>query len=359
MPNLLQQSQFLIYRTEDGRLKIDVRFEGETVWLTQKGMAELFQKDVRTISEHIKAIFNEGELQPESVVRKFRITANDGKNYETQHYNLDVIISVGYRVHSLRGTQFRIWATRQLREFIIKGFVLDDERLKNPDQPFDYFEELLRRIQDIRTSERRFYQKITDIYATSVDYDPTTEVSLSFFKTVQNKMHWAVTGQTAAEIIHSRANSGKTHMGLTSWRGAKVRKQDVGIAKNYLNEEELLALNSLVEQYLLFAERQARRRAPMHMVDWIAKLDDFLSLNEENILTHAGKISHELALARAEQEYEKFHEQRQRGNHSLESDFDKSVKALQGLGGLCPSRSGAGMRGTVPRLKQGGKKGKR
>ena len=328
MPNLTQQSQFLIYKTEDGLFKIDVRFEGETVWLTQKGMAELFQKDIRTISEHIKVIFDEGELQPESVIRKFRITATDGKNYETQHYNLDVIISVGYRVHSLRGTQFRIWATRQLREFIVKGFVLDDERLKNPDLPFDYFEELLRRIQDIRTSERRFYQKITDIYATSVDYDPTTEMSLTFFKTVQNKMHWAVTGQTAAEILHSRADSAKPNMGLTSWRGAKVRKQDVGIAKNYLNEKELLALNSLVEQYLLFAERQAGRRVPMHMAAWIARLDDFLRLNEENILNHAGSISHELALSRAEQEYEKFHEQRQRESRSLESDFDKRIKAL-------------------------------
>jgi len=327
--NLSQQnSQFLLYRTEDGQLKIDVRFEGETVWLTQKGMAELFQKDVRTISEHIRTVFDEEELQPESVIRNFRITATDGKNYETQHYNLDVIISVGYRVRSLRGTQFRIWATRQLREFIVKGFVLDDERLKNPDQPFDYFEELLRRIQDIRTSERRFYQKIIDIYATSMDYDPTTETSLIFFKTVQNKMHWAVTGQTAAEIIHSRADSGKPHMGLTTWRGTKVRKQDVGIAKNYLTEKELLALNSLVEQYLLFAERQAKRRTPMHMADWIAKLDDFLSLNEENILPHAGKISHELALARAEQEYEKFYEQYQRESRNLENDFEKSIKVL-------------------------------
>ena len=328
MSNLPLQSQFLIYQTEDGRFKIDVRFEGETVWLTQKGMAELFQKDVRTISEHIKAIFDEGELLPESVIRKFRITATDGKNYETQHYNLDVIISVGYRVRSLRGTQFRIWATQQLREFIVKGFVLDDERLKNPDQPFDYFEELLRRIQDIRTSERRFYQKITDIYATSVDYDPTTEESIIFFKTVQNELHWAVTGMTAAELIHSRADSSKPYMGLTTWRGAKVRKQDVGIAKNYLSEEELLALNSLVEQYLLFAERQARSRTAMHMSDWIARLDAFLTLNEGNILTHAGKVSHELALAHAEQEYDKFHQQRQLEAGKKESDFDKAVKAL-------------------------------
>jgi hypothetical protein len=239
-----------------------------------------------------------------------------------------MIISVGYRVKSHVATRFRIWATGQRREFIVKGFLLDDERLKNPGQPFDYLEELLRRIQDIRTSEQRFYQKITDIYATSLDYDPTTEESLAFFKTVQNKMHWAATGQTAAELIHSRADSAKPNMGLTSWRGAKVRKPDVGIAKNYLNEAELLALGGLVEQYLLFAERQAQRRTPMRMADWIAKLDDFLKLNEENILIHAGKISHELALARAEQEYDKFHERRQRESRRLGSDFDKSFKVL-------------------------------
>ncbi len=331
MPNLPQHSQFLIYQAEDGRVKIDVRFEEESVWLTQQMMADLFQTSKQNISHHIKSIFDERELSQEATVKKYLTVQQEGARQvqrQLEYYNLDMIISVGYRVKSHVATRFRIWATQQLREFIQKGFVLDDERLKNPDQPFDYYEELIRRIQDIRTSERRFYQKITDIYATSVDYDPTTEMSLVFFKTVQNKMHWAVTGQTAAEIIHSRADSGKPHMGLTSWRGAKVRKQDVGIAKNYLSEEELLALNSLVEQYLLFAERQARRRSPMHMTDWIAKLDDFLSLNEENILTHAGKISHELALTHAEQEYEKFHEQRQRDSRTLESDFDNSVKAL-------------------------------
>jgi len=332
MPNLPQQSQFLIYQSEDGRVKIDVRFEDESVWLTQQMMAELFQSSKQNISHHIKSIFQEGELAPAATVKKYLTVQREGERQvqrQLEFYNLDMIISVGYRVKSHVATRFRIWATQQLREFIVKGFILDDERLKNPDQPFDYFEELLRRIQDIRTSERRFYQKITDIYATSVDYDPTTEMSLVFFKTVQNKMHWAVTGQTAAEIIHSRANnSEKLNMGLTSWRGVKVRKQDVGIAKNYLSEDELLALNSLVEQYLLFAERQARRRTPMHMGDWIAKLDDFLSLNEENILTHAGKISHELALARAEDEYEKFHGQNQRDSRSLENDFDKHIKAL-------------------------------
>ncbi|MSS27937.1 virulence RhuM family protein [Desulfovibrio sp. PG-178-WT-4] len=330
VPHLSQQSQFLIYQTEDGRVKIDVRFEDESVWLTQQMMADLFQTSRPNITIHINNIYEEGELQPEATRKEYLQVRQEGERSvqrKLEYYNLDMIISVGYRVKSHIATRFRIWATQQLREFIVKGFVLDDERLKNPDQPFDYFEELLRRIQDIRTSERRFYQKITDIYATSIDYDPTTEESITFFKTVQNKLHWAVTGMTAAELIHSRADSAKPYMGLTTWRGAKVRKQDVGIAKNYLNEKELLALNNLVEQYLLFAERQARLRKPMHMTDWIAKLDAFLTLNEGNILTHAGSISHELALAHAEQEYDKFH------HHQLEagkkeSDFDKAVKAL-------------------------------
>ncbi len=228
--------QFLVYQTEDGKLKLDVRFEGETVWLTQQHMAELFQTTKQNVSLHIQNTFSEGELLEDSVVKKSLTTAADGKNYATKFYNLDVIISVGYRVKSLRGTQFRIWATQRLREYIVKGFVLDDERLKNPDQPFDYFEELMRRIQDIRTSERRFYQKIADIYATSIDYDPTQDVSLLFFKTVQNKVHWAITGQTAAEIVHGRVDASKPNLGLTSWRGAVVRKTDVIIAKNYLTE---------------------------------------------------------------------------------------------------------------------------
>lgn len=331
MLNLPQQSHFLIYQTEDGLVKIDVRFEDESVWLTQQRMAELFQTSQQNISLHITNIYEEGELQPEATHKEYLSVRQEGSRQVQRrltHYNLDMIISVGYRVKSHVATRFRIWATQQLREFIVKGFVLDDERLKNPDQPFDYFEELLRRIQDIRTSERRFYQKITDIYTTSIDYDPTTEESITFFKTVQNKLHWAITGMAAAELIHSRANSGKPYMGLTSWRGAKVRKQDVGIAKNYLNEKELLALNNLVEQYLLFAERQARLRRPMHMTDWIAKLDAFLTLNEGNILTHAGSISHELAVAHAEQEYDKFHRQRQLEAGKKESDFDKAVKVL-------------------------------
>jgi hypothetical protein len=245
-----------------------------------------------------------------------------------EHYNLDAIISVGYRVKSAVATRFRIWATQKLREFIVKGFVLDDERLKNPDQPFDYFEELLRRIQDIRTSERRFYQKITDIYATSIDYDPTQPESIAFFQTVQNKLHWAITGQTAAEIIHTRADAAKPHMGLTNWRGAKVRKEDVTIAKNYLSEPELAALNNLVEQYLLFAEGQAMRRIPMHMREWIAKLNAFLTVNERAILEHAGKISHELARELAEAEYQKFHRKQIQQADQAGGDFDKAIKQL-------------------------------
>ncbi|HEY3760936.1 MAG TPA: RhuM family protein [Verrucomicrobiae bacterium] len=249
-----EHGQLLVFAAEDGRLKLDVRLEGETVWLTQQHMADLFQTTKQNVGQHLKNIFEERELPEGSVVKNFFTTAGDGKQYRTNHYNLDAIISVGYRVKSAVATRFRIWATQKLREFIVKGFVLDDERLKNPDQPFDYFDELLRRIQDIRASERRFYQKITDIYATSIDYDPTQPKSIEFFQTVQNKMHWAVTGQTAAEIIHSRADSAKPNMGLTSWRGAKVRKEDVAIAKNYLNGPELTALNNLVEQYLVFAE---------------------------------------------------------------------------------------------------------
>ncbi len=323
-----RKSQFLVYQAENGAIKIDVRFEDETVWLTQQLMAELFQTTKQNIGQHLKHIFDEGELAPESAVKKFFTTAADGKSYSTHFYNLDAIISVGYRVKSRVATLFRIWATQRLREYIVKGFMLDDERLKNPDRPFDYFEELLRRIQDIRTSERRFYQKITDIYATSIDYDPTAEASIAFFKTVQNKLHWAITGQTAAEIIHTRADHAKPNMGLTNWRGAKVRKEDVAIAKNYLAETELAALNNLVEQYLLFAEGQALRRMPMHMPDWIAKLDGFLTLNERGILTHAGQISHDLAVQHAEGEYQSFHPQQLADEARRPDDFEKSLKAL-------------------------------
>ena len=320
--------QFLVYQTEDGKLKLDVRFEGETVWLTQQHMAELFQTTKQNISLHIQNAFSEGELREDSVVKESLTTAADGKKYATKFYNLDVIISVGYRVKSLRGTQFRIWATQQLREYIVKGFVLDDERLKNPDQPFDYFEELLQRIQDIRTSERRFYQKITDIYATSIDYDPTQEVSLNFFKTVHNKVHWAITGQTAAEIVHGRVDASKPNLGLTNWRGPVIRKPDVVIAKNYLTEPELAALNNLVEQYLIFAQGQAMRRVAMHMADWIKKLDAFLTLNERDILTHAGRISHEMAQAKAELEYDKFKVITADEPRPVDAAFEQAVKQL-------------------------------
>ena len=309
-------------------MKIDVRLEGETVWLTQGHMAELFQSSKQNVGQHLKNIFEEGELVESSVVKNFFNTAADGKNYRVNFYNLDAIISVGYRVKSAVATRFRIWATQQLRELIVKGFVLDDERLKNPDRPFDYFDELLRRIQDIRTAERRFYQKITDIYATSIDYDPTQPESITFFQTVQNKIHWAITGQTAAEIIHSRVDASKANMGLTNWRGTKVRKEDVSIAKNYLSEPELAALNNLIEQYLVFAEGQAMRRVPMHMADWLTKLHGFLTINDRDILTHAGKISHQMAKELAEAEYDKFNQDRIRQSDATGGDFEKAIQQL-------------------------------
>lgn len=261
------KSQIIIYQTENGDTKLDVRFQDETVWLTQKLMSELFQTSIPNINMHLKNIFEEGELEENRTIKDFLIVQKEGNREVKRNqvfYNLDAIISVGYRIKSNVATKFRQWATGQLREYIVKGFVLDDERLKNPDLPFDYFEELEKRIQDIRTSEKRFYRKITDIYATSVDYDPTLEISISFFKTVQNKLHWAITGKTAAEVISQRANSTKENMGLTAWRGENIRKTDVSIAKNYLKEDELSALNNLVEQYLIFAQGQAQRRVPMY-----------------------------------------------------------------------------------------------
>lgn len=324
-------SQIVIYQTEDGKTKLDVRLENETVWLTQKLMAKLFQTSSQNITIHLKNIFEEGELEEISTCKDFLQVQKEGNRdvERTQKfYNLDAIISVGYRVKSNVATKFRIWATQRLREFIVKGFVLDDERLKNPDVPFDYFEELLRRIQDIRTSEKRFYHKITDIYSTSVDYDPTLETSINFFKTVQNKMHWAITGKTAAEIIAQRANSELPNMGLTNFRSNKVRKHDVGIAKNYLNEQELSALNNLVEQYLVFAEGQAIRRVPMYMKDWIEKLHGFLTLNDREILNHAGKISHELALQIAEKQYSQYEHKRIAENDAIDGDFESAIKKL-------------------------------
>jgi hypothetical protein len=320
-------SEFIFYQTEDKQTRLIVRTEGETVWLSQKQMAELFQKDVRTISEHIQNIFEEKELLQESVIRNFRKTADDGKSYDVQHYNLDVIISVGYRVKSHRGTQFRIWATQRLREYIVKGFTMDDERLKEGKSP--YFDELLARIRDIRASEKNFYRKILDIYATSVDYDGKAEVSFDFFAAVQNKMHWAVHGHTAAELIAERANAEKPNMGLTAWKGSRIHKTDVTVAKNYLNKDEMEVMNLIVSQYLDFAELQARSGKLMYMRDWIKKLDDFLTLNDRNILKGMGKVSHQLAETLAGKQYEKFKtkllaEEAQKPNE----DFDEAVKQL-------------------------------
>lgn len=272
MKSDLPSAEVLLYTTEDGASRLEVRVEGETVWLTQKQMAELFQKDVRTVNEHLKNIFEEGELAQDSVIRKFRITAADGKSYDTAHYNLDAVISIGYRVKSHRGTQFRIWATQRLREYLIKGFTLDDERLRLAGGD-NYFEELLARIRDICSSEKIFWRKVLDIYATSIDYDPSVEASQQFFATVQNKMHWAAHGHTAAEIIHARADGVQPHMGMTNWLGEKPRKDEAVIAKNYLAADELEALNRIVTAYLEFAEVQALNRKTMYMRDWIAKLD--------------------------------------------------------------------------------------
>jgi hypothetical protein len=329
--NRLAKTEFLLYRTEDGKVRIETRMENETVWLTQAQMCELFDKNKRTISEHIRNIFSEGELQEEQVVRKFRTTAADGKNYLVAYYNLDVIISVGYRVKSHRGTQFRMWATQRLREYIIKGFTMDDERLKQAGDGY-YFDELLSRIRDIRSSEKVFWRKVLDIYATSIDYDPNTDTSRAFFATIQNKMHWAVHGQTAAEVIYGRADSNKPNMGLTNWLGDGVRKSETAVAKNYLTEEELDVLNRIVTAYLEFAELQAINRKPMYMCDWIAKLEDFLKLSGRDILTHAGKISHEKALEKAHQEYEKYRQEKLAAPTAVEKHFidaEKKIKKLE------------------------------
>jgi hypothetical protein len=325
------KSQIIIYKNASGETKLDVRFEGNTVWLSQAQMADLFEKDRKTITEHIRNIFKEKELQESSVCRKFQHTATDQKQYSVIFYSLDVIIAVGYRVKSTRGTQFRIWATNQLREFIVKGFLIDDDRLKNPDIPFDYFEELERRIADIRTSEKRFYRKITDIYATSIDYDPTTKESIVFYKTVQNKVHYAITGHTAAEIVASRIDNKKSNFGLTNFRGHTPKKEELEIAKNYLNIEELTQLNALVEQYLIFASEQSRRRIPMHMKDWIDKLHGFLTLNNREILKGSGSISHDDMKLLVEKEYNKNYESQKlidSNDYRISPDFDETINKI-------------------------------
>ena len=317
----------LLYQTEDGQTRVEVHLDGETVWLTQKQMAELFQKDIRTINEHIGNIFEEGELKPDSVIRKFRITASDNKTYDVLHYNLDVIISVGYRVKSHRGVQFRIWATQRLKEYIIKGFTMDDERLKRGGAG-NYFDELLARIRDIRSSEKVFYRKILETYATSIDYDPRTEESHNFFATVQNKMHWAAHGQTAAELIYERADASKPNMGLTNWKSGRIRREDISVAKNYLNQNELETLNRIVSLYLDFAELQAHNRKVMYMKDWIKKLDDFLRISDQEILNHAGKISHEMAVAKAGKQFEQYQQKQIEEISLVERDFEKVISEI-------------------------------
>ncbi|HKI89404.1 MAG TPA: virulence RhuM family protein [Draconibacterium sp.] len=325
-------SNWLMYNTPDGGVRVEILAKDETLWLTQQKMATLFGVERSVITKHLKNIFSEGELAKNSVCAKIAHTASDGKKYNTQFYNLDAIISVGYRVNSKQATRFRIWATSVLKEYLIKGFVMDDERLKNPDQFFgkDYFEEQLERIRDIRSSERRFYQKITDIYMQcSADYSVDDQITKDFFATVQNKLHWAITGQTAAELIAGRANSTKPNMGLTNWKNSpagKIRKSDVTVAKNYLIKNELEGLNRIVTMYLDYAENQARKGVVMYMDDWVKKLNAFLEFNEEAILKHKGKISHNVAKKLAEVEFEKFKIEQDK---KFESDFDKRLKNLK------------------------------
>jgi len=326
MNNDNQSSKIIIYQTEDGQTKIDVQFQDETVWLTQKLMAELFEVSVSTINEHLKNIFFTQELEEKAVIRNFRITASDGKGYDTKHYNLDAVIALGYRVNSKRATQFRIWTTQKLKEYIVKGFVLDDERLKQGGQKARYFEELLQRVRDIRSSERNFYQKVTDIYATSIDYRRDDRLTKDFFATVQNKMHFAAHGHTAAEIINERADNKKPLMGLTNFKGKYLTAQDAKIAKNYLTEKELKQLNLIVSLFLDFAELQATNERPMKMIEWARKLDDFLKLSEKKLLANAGKISAEKASKKAEAEFEKYRKDRDKKHIS---DFDREVRKIE------------------------------
>jgi hypothetical protein len=321
-------SEIIMYQTEDGLTKIETTFDGDTVWLSIDQMADLFQRDRSVIGKHIRNIFKEGELDKESVWAKFAYTASDGKEYQVDHYNLDVIISVGYRVKSLRGTQFRIWANKILKEYLKKGFAMNDDLLKNAGGG-NYFQELLERIRDIRSSEKVFYRQILDIYATSIDYDPRAPESIKFFKIVQNKMHFAAHGHTAAEIVYLRADTDKDFMGMTSFDGKSLRKVDASIAKNYLNEDEIKILNRLVTAYLEFAELQAIRQRPMYMKDWIGKLDNFIRMSGSELLDNAGKISHEKAKIKAELEYERYKERSKDQLTKVERDFIKHIKNTQ------------------------------
>ena len=329
----MDKGQFLLYQTPDGDSQIEVKLQNDTVWLSLDQMAELFQRNKSTISRHIKNVLEDGELDADSVVANFATTATDGKNYSVAYYNLDMIISVGYRVHSYRGVQFRIWATKVLKEYIVKGFAMNDDLLKRAGGG-NYFDELLARIRDIRSSEKVFYRKVLEIYALSIDYDPRVEMTQKFFKTVQNKMHYSVHGHTAAEIIYERADAEKDFMGLTTWSGAMPSKPEAEIAKNYLTHEEIKSLNRIVSLYHDFAEMQAEEHRPMYMKDWINILDDFLRISRKDILTHAGKISAKLAKEKADHEYDKFKE-RTKNNlspveiHFLEN-FEREQKRLMG-----------------------------
>lgn len=328
------KSEILIYQSEDGKSRIQVRLEENTVWLSQRLIAELFQVAVPTVNEHVKNIYAEGELDRGATIRKFRIVQREGARdvqREVEFYNLDLILSIGYRISSHRGTQFRKWATERLREYLVKGFTMDDERLKEGRTlGTDYFDELLERIREIRASEKRFYQKLRDIYKLAIDYDPAAEATQEFFQVVQNKLHWAVTGHTAAEIIAQRADAGKPNMGLTTWKGAKVRRQDVAIAKNYLNEKEIRELNRIVTMYLDYAELQAERRQPLYMKDWRERLDAFLKFNERQILEHPGKVSMEVAKKLALEQYERFESKRLTQEASMPDEgFDQVAKQLE------------------------------
>ncbi len=332
----MQTFEILLYSTPENKATVEVFFEDETFWLSQKKMAELFNVDVRTVNDHLERIFLSNELKEDATIRKFRIVQKEGNRDVTrdiQFYNLDAIIAVGYRVNSKEATAFRIWATNTLHEFIVKGFVLDDERLKNGKKlGKDYFDELLERIREIRASERRFYQKITDIYAEcSIDYNPNDETTKQFYKTVQNKLHWAITGKTAPELISQRANAELPNMGLTTWKkspAGKIIKSDVIIAKNYLQKDELEALNRIVTMYLDYAENQASRKIPMTMKDWIIKLDGFLKFNDYTVLQNAGTVKHEIAVLLAENEFDKF---RILQDKNYESDFDKEIKKMASI----------------------------
>ena len=315
-----KKSEILMYQTEDGLTRIEVKLNGDTVWLNVYQMAELFDRDSKTIRKHIKNIFDEGELNSNAVVAKFATTATDGKTYQVEYYNLDVVISVGYRVKSLRGTQFRIWANQILKEYMMKGFAMDDERLKNLGGG-NYFDELLARIRDIRSSEKVFWRKVLEIYATSIDYNPENELSIIFFKTVQNKMHWAAHKHTASEIIYERVDSNKDNLGLTSWKGSRITRKDTEIAKNYLTENEVDALNKIVMAYLDIAEVHALNQEPMYMKEWLQTIDDYLKMTRRDILENAGKISHKLAIEKAHKEYEQYVEKESLKLSKVEKDF--------------------------------------